>query len=209
MRSTRTVLVGALVWVSVVALGSTMVWTVISRAGRDLVVGQPNPVASTGAAQRTGDGFGLPSSPPPIVRRPTRSAGPSEGPGASSSATGPPGSQTPDSGPGSPPSSSSSPGGGGGGGGGTPPAVTDRQIWRGEGGTVEMKCTGTAISIVSSYAYPGFQKIIGADGPQQVEVKFVGQEDGEHHEDEMHAVCGSDGKLDIQSDSTDGEGGDD
>lgn len=59
MKVSRTVLLGALSWVLVVAVGSTLVWAVISRAGDGVVSASPPVVGST---SNPGSG---PSSPGP------------------------------------------------------------------------------------------------------------------------------------------------
>ncbi len=70
MSSPRTILTAVAAWLVVVALGSTLVWTVISRAGEGIV-----PTIGPGvAATTTAPGTGRPS--------PTRSEQPSDRPAA-------------------------------------------------------------------------------------------------------------------------------
>lgn len=206
MRSSRALLVAAVVWVSVVTVGSTMVWMVISRAGADVTASQPalgGASPESPSARARGPKIASPSA--PISRRPHASSSAGAGGDSPSAAptTSAPATSGPSAGPRtSAPTRGTSSSGGGGGGGGNPPAVTDRRTWNGVGGSVELKCQGTAISIVSSYANPGYQKIVEANGPQHVELKFVGQ-GREEHEDEVHAVCTSGGQVSIQSDEHD------
>lgn len=146
-------------WLVVVAIGSTLVWAVISRVGDGLVT-----TADSSATSST-------SSPAP-TRTPTRT--PSRTPSSSPTTSAP--SSPVSSPPASPPPSSAAP-------------ESRSATWQGLGGMVVAECTGDAIRKLSVLADPGFRVEVGNPGPEQLEVEFEGREDEEGSESKVRAVC--------------------
>lgn len=187
MNLRRAAIVAVTVWVAVVLVGSTMVWAVISRAGREVIAVTDAPVdpASSAASPRHKPGHsgsGRPSSHPSHrhSQRPDGSASPSGGAsqpsGTESSAGGQPGS-----------SHTSHPGGGQ--TSAPPPPGPDprRDTWSGRGGTVMLECTGPKVTDVSAYPNAGYRYVVEDKTSSSLEVKFVGSD--EEHEVEVYAYC--------------------
>lgn len=162
-----------LAWLVVVAVGSTLVWAVISRAGERIVASDDPLVATSGTSASQA-----------AKPEPTASASKSEP--TPSTATPPPTSSTSTppatSGTSRPPSSPSSPR--------TPPALElERRTWQGPGGLVVAQCKGTTISRVSLLPDNGYQVELKNDGPEELEVEFEGREDESGSSASVHAVC--------------------
>lgn len=160
MNVRRSVL-AVLAWLAVVAVGSTVVWAVISRAGDGIA-----PTADSGVVA-TSSGTG-PAAPASSTRPPSRP--PSRSPTRSPS-------RSPHRSPGDP----NSPAG---------PAA-ERRTWQGAGGLVIAECRGSAVALVSYSADPGFRVEVGDRGPEQLEVHFEGQgEEGRETELKAACVAG-------------------
>jgi hypothetical protein len=151
-------------WLVVVAIGSTLVWAVISRVGDGLVTTADSSVAPPST-----------SSPAPS-RTPTRTPSPTPSRTPSTSPTTSPPSSPGSSPPASPPPSSAAP-------------ESRSATWQGLGGMVVAECTGDAIRKLSVLADPGFRVEVGNPGPEQLEVEFEGREDEEGSESKVRAVC--------------------
>lgn len=169
MRAGRAVVAAVTAWLAVVALGSTVVWAVISRAGEDLVSGRPEPGASTSVGPE--DPATIAPDRPITSRRPSRSpsrsTGPSSGPQSPSGDTSP----TPD-----PPASSA-----------PPPAVVTREDSRAvAGGTVFASCKGPALTGVSAVPNAGY-RLEREQGPSSAEVKF--ESSATDREIKVRVVC--------------------
>ncbi len=180
MSTRRTVLVAFIAWVAVIAVGSTLVWTVISRVGEDLTTADPGVLRTAGAVST------VPATQPGVrlTRRPhpTRSA--SSAPTTASSAPAPvitpivPTPVTSSAGqptthPTSQPSAQPS---------------AQRRTWQGPGGFVAAVCHGRSISLDAAQADSGFRVVVEDRGPEQVHVNFRGQGD-EGRETEVQARC--------------------
>ncbi len=186
MNLRRAAVVAVTVWVAVVLVGSTMVWAVISRAGREVIAvsDAPRAPASSSASPRTKPGHagtGRPSTHPSRrhSQRPDSSASPSDDGSQPSGTESSPGGQ-------SSPSHTSHPGGGQ---TSTPPAGPSprRDTWSGRGGTVMLECTGPRITDVSAYPDAGYRYKVEDKTTSSLEVKFVGSD--EEHEVEVHGYC--------------------
>lgn len=166
MSMRRSAVVAVLAWLAVVAVGSTVVWVVISRAGDGIA-----PTADPGVvATSSGTGPAAPAS----------SGGPSRRP-ASGSPTGSTAGSADTSGPAAP--------------------AAARRTWQGAGGLVIAECRGSAVSLVSYSADPGFRVEVGNDGPEELEVHFEGQGE-EGRETELKAEC-ADGTPEFDVSSSD------
>lgn len=146
MRVSRPVLAAVAAWVLVVAVGSTLVWAVISRAG-DGVVSTDGPAPSS-----SGSEVGRSAT---VAGRPTISAGPTTGPTTAPTTA-------PTTGPTTPSSS--------------PPGEPVRRTWQGVGGTVTVLCTGGAAGLDSALPEGGFSVEVHDRGPERVEVRFEEQD---------------------------------
>jgi hypothetical protein len=153
-RLRATVLV-AVLWCGVVALGATLVWLVISRAGAGVVpLTQPQadltgslPVP-TGAESSAGPA--RPSSPGVHVSpHPSRTATPSRSASTGSSLSSAP--------------SSSSP----------PPPVPQRRSWSGSAGHLVAECSGPSVGLVTAFPNAGWRYAVLSRGPAQVGVRFT------------------------------------
>ena len=191
MKVTRPVLVGLVSWLAVVAVGSTLVWTVISQVGDGLVTAAaprtgssaPADPGSTNSpsAQPSGTPSRKPSAQPsrePSGQPPVQPSGqPSVQPGGRSTNVpdpSPPESSPP---PSSPPESS-------------PPAVTvQRATWDGVGGSVAAECRGSAISLVAAQPDEGYRAEVKNAGPEELEVEFEGREEESGSGAEVSAQC--------------------
>ncbi|GAA2146850.1 hypothetical protein GCM10009844_23470 [Nocardioides koreensis] len=163
MRATRAVLLGVAAWLAVVAVGSTAVWLVISRAGEDVGATTRAPLRAAATAPAT-------PSQQRTVERPDRTRSSPAQP----SATPAPPSATP--------SGSSTPA--------TPATpVAQTRTWQGVGGAVTARCRGAAVSLVAAQPDPGFAVEVGDRGPDALEVKFEGREDEGDRKTELRAVC--------------------
>ncbi|WP_341927937.1 hypothetical protein [Nocardioides psychrotolerans] len=201
MKVARPALVGLVSWLAVVAVGSTLVWTVISHVGDGLVtVAEPRPGASgsvVAGAVDAAPGRSQSSRPGQTI---TPSSKPSASPSAaaSSGATGPsptdsaapstvpvspsslPSPDRPSQGSDPTPSASSS----------SPPAPTPRRAtWQGLGGTVEAECRGSAISQVAVQPSEGFRAEVKKAGPEELEVEFEGREEESGSGSKVSARC--------------------
>ncbi|MDO9497383.1 MAG: hypothetical protein Q7J48_16900 [Nocardioides sp.] len=167
MRMRRSFVAVAAAWLVVVAIGSTLVWAVISRVGDGLVTTADSSVApstSSPTPSRT------PSPKPSRTPSPKPSRTPSTSP-----TTSPPSSPVSSPPVSSPPSSAA--------------PVSRSATWQGLGGVVVAECTGDAIRTLSVLADPGFRVEVGNPGPEQLEVEFEGREDEEGSESKVRAVC--------------------
>lgn len=147
-------------WLAVVLVGSALVWTVIARAGQDLVSAQDPVVATSGpGATRT-----TPRRPSP---RSSSSSPSSSAPTASSTPSTP---TTP---------TTSAP----------PAPVPQRRTWQGRGGVVVAQCDGSAISLQSAQPDTGYAVDVSNDGPEELEVEFEGREDESGSHSAVTARC--------------------
>jgi hypothetical protein len=152
MRVRRVMVVAALTWVLVVLVGSTLVWAVISHAGREVVSGEA-PVLSRSATTS-------PKSSQPTVRdgetiKPRKTQRPTKEPSSAGTGSGTPSSSSAPSS--KPPSSSHSagPSGGPSGGGPSGPQAT-RRTWNGAAGSVVVECTGASMTANSATPNSGW-----------------------------------------------------
>ena len=209
----------ALGWLAIVAVGSTLVWTVVAHAGRG--VGQPVENTSTESAAAGPSGVGEATatavSAPSAGQSPSPSA--STGPTATGGGTGPatgsgPGEGGSANGPGE--ASSSGPGDGVTGSppstdppatqdpddeassaSGPPATETHQKTWQGAAGRIVASCTGPRISLVSAVPNNGWHVEVGDDGPEELSVHFelLEEEDDDRvaaravPEEEVHARC--------------------
>ena len=172
-------------WLVVVAIGSTLVWAVISQVGDGLGTTSGSPLAQSSTPSSSVSLAG--PSPSRSHRTPSSaSSSPSSPPSSSSSSSSPPSSGASASGTSpSGPSSSGPP---------SPPASTQgpeprRATWQGLGGTVVAECTGPAVRQASVQPDPGFRVEVGNPGPEELEVEFEGREDEEGSHTHVRAVC--------------------
>ncbi len=176
MSTRSTALAAITAWVAVVLLGSTLVWTVISRAGEDVTT-------ATGPAIRARSAGTAPAGSPrgTPTRRPsgaTSAAAPSAGTTSVPTSPAPPASQPASPTPAAPPASPP-----------TAPAVSvERRTWQGPGGVVVAECRGAVISLAAAQADSGFRVEVESRGPQEVNVQFRGQGE-EGRETEVQAEC--------------------
>lgn len=180
MSTRRTVLVAVIAWVAVITVGSTLVWTVISRVGEDLTTADPGVLRTAGVVSTAGTtqpGVRLTRRPPP-----TRSA--SATPTSGSSTPTPVGTPTLP-----PPATSSAaqptahpttqP---------TSQSTAQRRTWQGPGGFVAAVCRGRVISLDAAQADSGFRVEVEDRGPEEIHVSFRGQGE-EGRETEVQARC--------------------
>ena len=146
----RAALLAALLWCGVVAVVSTLVWVVISRAGQGVVpVTEPQadvtgslPVPGGDTSRVSGTSPGVTLSPRP----PRSDASPSGG------------TTTPVK----PPPTNASPGPG-----------PQRRSWSGSPGHVVAECRGPAAELVAAFPNAGWRYAIGSRGPTLVQVRFT------------------------------------
>jgi len=164
MNRSRTLLVAVAVWCGVVAVGATLVWVVIARAGAGILPEATRQTAVTGSlpvpqprsGQHTGPGVVLSprtsaTTHPTATPHPTAAGSPTSSPrSAAPSSTGP-----------------------------TPPDA-QRRSWSGTAGHVIAECDGAEARLVSAYPNAGFRYQILTRGPGQVRVRFLrlGDDDG-------------------------------
>lgn len=194
MKVSRPVVLAVAAWLTVVLVGSTVVWTIISHVGgpvalRADTVG-PGPSASASA---TGPGAG-PTGAGRSGRAPRTKDSPSTQPSRAAST----GSTTgPTSGP---TKGSVRPGGGGSPSrlptrhGALPPASSPppvpevrRATWSGVGGVVSVSCQGAALSLTGATPDPGFSVEVDKE-THHLEVQFKGQ-GSEERETKVEAGC--------------------
>jgi len=167
MSRTRSLLVALAVWCGVVAVGATLVWVVIARAGAGVlpeatpqaaVTGSlPVPHAPSGPGLHTRSGAVLSPRTSPHTSAP---AAPETHATLASSPTASPTSAAP------PP---------------PPPApAAQRRSWSGSAGHVIAECDGSVGRLVSAYPNANFRYQIMARGPVEVRVRFLhlGDDDG-------------------------------
>jgi hypothetical protein len=155
-------------WLMVVTVGSAMVWTVISRAGDDLVpTSSPAFRASAAAAPEESappaGGVPQPTSKAMIIR-PKRPDPPLPSTAASPPAepVAPP-----------TPSATKDPDDWDGDREETPPLV--RATWQGTGGLVIVECRGWEIRLIGAPADSGYRVDVLASGPRRIRVQFTAQ----------------------------------
>lgn len=141
----RPVLLGLLVWVTVVAVASVIAWTVIDSAGEQALfdAGQMPPLPQPSATAASASASARAGTPSPTAPQSSADGSPST-------------SRT------SPPADSSA-----------PSAYTERS-WQGVVGVVVARCTGSAISLRSATPSDAYRVEVGSRGPAEVEVKFEG-----------------------------------
>ena len=192
-RALRALVLGVTAWVAVVALGSTLVWAVISRAGEGVVGSTTTAAGSAGDSSTSTPGprrVGSPAvrKPSASPTKPSQGAGPRAEDSSSPSAT----QTTAPTAPSSPHTSShhhqtspspthhTS----------APPANPTRQrTWSGKAGSVTASCTGARISYGSALPQSGYRLAEWEyEGASQLKVKF--EATGESHgETEVSGVC--------------------
>ena len=175
MSVRRTVLGAVTAWLAVVALGSAVVWSVISRAGEEVaprVGGEVVARADTGQPARS-----------PHPARTPRPAPPSSSaarPSGTPSSPAPAPTRAPATTPGDPTSSPDPE---------TEAAVdVQRRTWQGPGGFVSAECRGERISLQAAQADSGFSVEVAERGPETIHVHFEGRED-EGRESEVEGRC--------------------
>lgn len=146
MKARRDVALAVVVWVVVVVVCASLVWAVISRAGRGVAGGDDPLPAAERSAPAASDSAGTPT------RSPSRSPS-----GSSSSSSSSPSSSDPSSGPGS-------------------PAVTVRRSWQGRAGVVFAECRGTAIRLTGASPTSGYAAEVDDSGPDRVRVEFESED---------------------------------
>lgn len=158
MRLSRTGLgrlgLGLVAWAVIVALGSWLVWLVVSDAGRD-VVGSTLPRGAAPSAATSPTPPPVPPTPPPVTP-----ASPPASPPASSTAA---------------PASPAAPGPTA----ATTPSTQSGQVtrtWTGAAGVVTTRCTGSAIALSGAAASAdGYVVEVKSRGPREVDVEFEGR----------------------------------
>lgn len=175
MRLPRSTLAAFGVWLLVVAVGSALVWAVISRAGEGVVSSESLSVPSAS---------GGPAGTAPVPSlSPTGS--PTDGPTAGPTDT--PSDRLSDS-PSDEPSGVSS---------GPPVSRT----WQGLGGTVVASCSGTAVGLVGAHPDDGFAVEVRERGPRRLDVEFEEHGEGSERKTRVRATCsGSVATFDVESD---------
>lgn len=178
MKLARSLILGTLAWVLVVAVGSTLVWTVISRAGQEVVA----PTEPMIVAGRTLERSASPSRSRSASPSESASPSPSQPPSTSVPASTPP--AVPPAAPASSPSSSASdpdPD--------TAAPVAQRRTWQGEGGLVVAQCRGATMSLVAAQPDAGYAVDVGERGPETLEVEFDGRGDNSGKRTRVEARC--------------------
>lgn len=172
-------------WLMVVTVGSAMVWTVISRAGDDLVpTSSPAFRASVAAVPEESappaGGVPQPTSKPMIIRpkRPKRPDPPLPTTAASSPADEP----------GAPPASSPTkdPDDWDNGDDDSTPRV--RATWEGTGGLVIVECRGWENRLIGAPADSGYRVDVLAGGPRRIRIQFTAQTQ-EREITEVYSSC--------------------
>lgn len=157
-------------WLMVVTVGSAMVWTVISRAGHDLVpTSSPAFRASAASAPiesaPAAGGVPQPTSKAMIIR-PKRPDPPLPSTAASSPPAEPVAPSTPS--PTTVPDDANDDRG-------DESAPPVRATWQGTGGLVIVECTGWEIRLLGAPADSGYRVDVLASGPRRVRVQFTAQ----------------------------------
>lgn len=165
-------------WLTVVLVGSTLVWAVISRTGQELVGATTATESAATGPTRPGHRGGATDRPSATgSKRPdgTSSGRPSASTGTATHSSAPTGSgrPTPTTTATRPPSSSA-------------PAVA-RGSWSGVGGVVIVQCRAEAISLVSATPDAGFSVEVEKE-ERSLEVKFQRQGDDDR-ETKVEARC--------------------
>lgn len=159
-------MVAVAAWVLVVAVGSTLVWAVISRAGEGVVSGSGD-VTTLGVPQPGQPTPGAPSNRPRHPSpTPTAPAGPASQ--APSTAT-PPAPPLPAPSSAAPSSTSATPA--------PQQAPAQRRTWQGRPGVVVAECRGSSIRLVGAYPNSGWSVQVEERGPQRLAVRFEGNDD--------------------------------
>lgn len=159
---------GVLAWVVVVVVGSSVVWGVVSRVGRDAAPASAPLASAPSSAPSATAGSSRPSVRPSArtSQRPSSrpSAAPSSRPATSAPATT------------SPP---------------TPPAPTSVQrTWSGAAGVVVAACRGTSVSLVRAVpSADGYRVEVTDRGPRRLRVEFEGREEQEGSDTRVEATC--------------------
>ncbi|MGK2875543.1 MAG: hypothetical protein ACSLEW_07860 [Nocardioides sp.] len=170
MSVSRTVLTAVAAWLAVVAVGSVLVWSVISRAG-DV---EPGSQTALPAATRTPAGES--AQPPTPAGESAQSPTPAGESAPPPTPAGEP-AQSPTPTPSTPSSSTAS-----------PDREAEQRTWQGPGGYVSVECRGQEISLVAAQADAGFVVEVDHRGPDEVKVAFEGQGE-EGRETEVSAEC--------------------
>lgn len=188
MRTRRAYAVAVAAWVLVVAVGSTLVWAVISRAGEGVVsgvdaaptLGVPQPVGPTSTA-RPRRPSPRPSAPSGHVSRSPDRTTDSSPPAPTTTPGPPPASTAPTrgstTGPASPPIQQPA----------SPQPSASRRTWQGRAGVVVAECSGSRIRLVGAYPNSGWSVQVEERGPQRLAVHFEGNDD--QGETELGARC--------------------
>lgn len=188
MERSRSVASGIAAWLTVAGLGSAMTWSVISRAGSEVVSVSPAVTASRDAGpsaerspsskQRERSPRGAvpgsrPSSPPPS---PSALASPTKpSPSAPSSSRQPPSAPSPSA---ALPSAAA------------PSSTMERQsTWQGPGGTIVVSCRGQRSALEAAQPDSGHLVRIRDSGPDRVEVEFESQGADEGARTRVRATC--------------------
>jgi hypothetical protein len=192
VKVSRNGLALALVWLLVVAVGSTVVWAVISRAGDELVAGADPVVGTTTTPSATVSESGTPTA------TPSRSARPHHKPTTAAPTVRP--TQHPSKHPSASASSASA----------APAAV--RRTWQGTGGLVVAECRGARISLYSASPDSGYSVDVGDRGPSRVKVEFRGRGERDGVKVEVASHCSGGAPVfsaERSGGDDDGGGGDD
>jgi hypothetical protein len=150
------------VWLLVVALGSTLVWAVISRAGEGVVSSESSTVPSPGDPLGTGP---APTGSPGDLPTDRPSASPSDSPSDRVSDSP---SETPSRTPAGPPLTRS---------------------WQGQGGSVVASCSGPAVSLVAAQPDSGYSVEVSDRGPRRLEVEFESGDGEDERRSRVRASC--------------------
>lgn len=190
-------------WLLVVAVGSALVWTVISRAGEELVATSSlsfRAAAPTTAAAETV----APRTPKPqAARKPTVIRSKSPSPTPTPQAPTPTPDNVDDNSPATPESAPSSPST-------SNPSQDDddrdwddgkwddddddytpkviRATWQGAGGQIIAECTGRSIKLLGAPADSGYFVEVWSSGPRHIRVNFEAQ-DGSGARTEVYGGC--------------------
>ncbi len=169
----RRAALGVLAWLVIVALGSTLVWAVVSRAGAGVSEG-PGNAPVLGAAAAPTPTARAPSARAPSGRAPSAPAGSSPSSIPSSAP-----SSAPSSGPSSAPPSARAP-------------ARVQGTWSGVGGALVVSCTGARIALDGAPANDGWAVEVQDRGPDRVRVELAERGEDER-ETRVEARC-SDGR---------------